>query len=206
MKAFIDVGRFLQYLNPSSITLRKPALIALEVRKKEFTASLIVSAEQHYKEDYTLQFMLRFEHKKPQAEGIMQREFTIEHHPPGRGHHAPHVQIHVHGPAPDEKKGELWITLPLSEEGEYIASIEGFLAILEEVISLCQPGLEHELLNIKEVRTLLDRKAFLLGKIGESLRTKGIEYQSPDGARAFLTPRTAPRLLKTEQTLLPFFT
>src|SRR3989338_7412495 len=70
MKAFIDVGRFPPYLNAASITLIKPGLITVEVKGKEFAASLIVSAEQDYAEDYTLQFVLRFEHKTPHAEGM----------------------------------------------------------------------------------------------------------------------------------------
>jgi small nuclear ribonucleoprotein (snRNP)-like protein len=162
--------------------------------------------EYHYKEQYTIRFTLKFEHKKYGLTGqIFQKEFIIEHHSEEKGHKGPHLQLHIHGPAPEEKVGEIWITLQLKNEKEYIGCIKGFLHTLKTVINKCEPGLEEEILNIKEIETLITERQLLLTKIFESLNTKGIEYQPSNKNKIHLTPKNITKILEKDITLIPFF-
>jgi hypothetical protein len=207
MKPFIDIENFVKFFNQAKIQFRTNEVVTINISNIDFSASLIMRSQHDYKENYTIEFVLKFDHKKHSREGyIFQREFTIEHHPEQKSSHTkPHVQLHIHGPSPKEKVGELWITLPLKTEKEYTACIEGFLLILKKVINICEPGLEKFMLNTREIEKLARQKDFLIQKITESLVANGIEYENPEGKKTFLSPQNINSIVTKDQTLLPFF-
>jgi len=207
MKPFIDMGNFITYLNQKHIVAKSTEITTVSASGTGFTAFLIMKSKQDYRENFTVEFVLKFEYKKNKQEGaVLQKEFKIEHHPEEKSRHTdPHVQLYIHGPAEGDKLGEMWINLPLKEEKEYIKCIEGFFYVLEDVIKKCEIGLEKELLDVEEIKKLLEPKKFLIGMIKHSLENKGIEYQNPKGEKMILKPGKLDRLLEKDQSLLPFF-
>ncbi|MFH1175053.1 MAG: hypothetical protein V1725_08035 [archaeon] len=201
----INLNEFIKYFNRKSLQEATQDAARITITRKDFTAILLMLSQQDYKQEYTIQFLLKFEHRKTKEEGIFQREFSIEHHPTPSKHSKPHVQVHIHGPDPTDKVGELWITLPLKKDAAYKTCIEGFFSILENIIRQCEPGLEEVMLDITEVQKLTQQKTFLHESIQESLRTKDILYQQPDGTKILLTPKNITGLLNKDQALLPFF-
>ena len=173
----------------------------------DFSAILLMRSEHDRVNDYTIEFVLKFEHKKYGEVGsILQKEFKIEHHTDDKSKHIkPHVQLHIHGPLVDNKIGEMWINLDLKDETEYLKCIEGFFYLLEEVINLCEDGIAGNILNIEEVKKLDVEKKILLDKINHSLQNNEIEYKDPNGKTTILNPRRMRRIVDKDNTLLPFF-
>ncbi|MDP2749343.1 MAG: hypothetical protein Q8O89_00750 [Nanoarchaeota archaeon] len=207
MKPFIDIDSFIGLLNYAHLTGKSPEAATVKVEGKDFTAFLIMKTEQDYKQNFTIEFLLKFEHKKrDEKDEIFQREFKIEHHPKEKSRHTePHVQLYIHGPGKSDKVGELWITLPLETEEEYSDCIKGFFYILEEIIGKCERNLEKQMLNLTEIKKLAEQKKFLKSKIALSLKSKGIEYQNPDGEKIILSPKNVNEILSKDQSLLSFF-
>lgn len=208
MKPFIDIEQFMPFFNENQLVTKTTNTATLNVKHAEYTATIILLAEHDYQESYTIQFLLRFEHKY-HKDGKMgfQREFSIEHHPATKSPHTtPHVQLHIYGPAREQKIGKLWITLPFETETEYTACIKGFIHALSSIITTCEPGLEQDLLHLDLVMNLTNERDLLMHKIAQSLITKGIEYEYPDGTREFLNPQNIKLILKKDTTLIPFFT
>ena len=128
MKYFIDLNQFKKYLKNIAIDTEDTAVVIIE--KEGYKAVILMESRLDYKERITVEFSIKFEYKKEHKEKIFQREFKIEHHPEDKSTHTePHVQIYGHGPATEDKVGELWITLPLEKEEDYIKCIEGFFNI-----------------------------------------------------------------------------
>ncbi len=203
MKPFLNIQEFLPFFNQENLVSTGTAG-SVTVKDEDYTASLAMRGQQSLNENHTVRFTLKFEHKRHLAEQVFQREFLIEHHHDER-HGGPHVQVHIHGPAPEHKVGELWMTLPLATEEDYTRCIKGFFNALEPVIESCQPGLVDELLNREEVERLTKERAFLVAKISESLRNKGIEYKDARGNKTLLAPANVERLIRRDATIEPLF-
>lgn len=204
MKYFIDLNQFKKYLKNITIDTEDTAVVVIE--RKDYKATILMESRLDYKERITIEFSIKFEYKKEYKEKIFQREFKIEHHPEDKSTHtAPHVQIYGHGPATEDKVGELWITLKIKKEEDYIKCIKGFLNILSKMISLCERGLEKDMLNIKLIKNLEKHKGFLLTKINESLKNELIEFKDAKGRRLIVDPKKLPRLLKQDKILIPLF-
>lgn len=204
MKYFIDINQFKKYLKNITIDTEDAAVVTIE--KENYRATILMESRLDYKERVTVEFSIKFEYKKEYKEKIFQREFKIEHHPEDKSTHTkPHVQIYGHGPIKENKVGELWITLPLETEEDYTKCIEGFLNILQRMISLCEKGLESDMLNIELLQNLEKQREFLLEKINESLRNELIEFKDIEGRRLIIDPKRLPRLLEQDKMLLPLF-
>jgi len=171
MKYFIDLNQFKKYLKNITIDTEDTAVVVIE--KKNYRAVMLMESRMDYKERITIEFSIKFEYKREQKEKVFQREFKIEHHPEDQSTHTkPHVQIYGHGPAAEDKVGELWITLPIENEEDYVKCIEGFLNILPDMVSSCEEGLESDMLNIELLKDLEKQKVFLLTKINVYLFDK----------------------------------
>ena len=120
MKYFIELGRFKKYLKNITIDTEDTAVVIIE--KENYKAIILMESRLDYKERIAIEFSIKFEYKKEHKEKIFQREFKIEHHPEEKSTHTrPHVQIYGHGPIKEDKVGELWITLPIEKEEDYIS-------------------------------------------------------------------------------------
>src|SRR3989338_7299728 len=160
MNFFIDLNQFKKYLKGITIDTEDTAVVVIE--KNDYRATILMESRVDYKKRITLELSIKFEYKKKQKEKIFQREFKIEHHPEEKSTHTkPHVQIYGHGPLHEDKVGELWITLPIETEEDYIRCIEGFLNILPEMINLCEKCLEKDMLNCGLLQNLKVQKEFL---------------------------------------------
>lgn len=82
MKPFIDIENFTAYLNQGHIVNKTIEVTTVSASGKDFTAFLIMKAKQDYQENFTVEFVLKFEYKENNQKGaVLQKEFKIEHHP-----------------------------------------------------------------------------------------------------------------------------
>lgn len=204
MRYSIDLNQFKKYLKNITIDTEDTAVVVIE--KEDYKATILMESRLDYKERITIEFSIKFEYKKEKKEKILQREFKIEHHPEDKSAHTkPHVQIYGHGPAKEEKVGELWITLPIEREADYVRCIEGFLNILPKMINLCEKGLEKDMLQTELLKALDEQRKFLTAKINESLKNELIEFKDADGRKIVVDPKRLKRLLEQDRILLPLF-
>lgn len=204
MNYFIDLNRFKKYLKNITIDTEDTAVVTIE--KENYTASILMESRIDYKQRVTVEFSIKFEYKKELKQKIFQREFKIEHHPEEKSTHTqPHVQIYGHGPASEDKVGEIWITLPIHDEKEYVACIEGFLNVLPRMIHLCEKELEKDMLNLELLKHLTKQRIILLSKINESLVKELIEFRNAQGQKLLVNPQNLPKLLDQDKILLPLF-
>ncbi|MBU0629192.1 MAG: hypothetical protein KKC75_08450 [Nanoarchaeota archaeon] len=204
MRCLIDFNQFKKYLKNITIDTEDTAVVIIE--KPNYRATILMESRLDYRERITVEFSIKFEYKRQHKEKIFQREFKIEHHPEDKSTHTrPHVQIYGHGPVKKDKVGELWITLPIEKEEDYVKCIGGFLNILQDMITLCEEGLENDMLNISLLKELEKQKEFLLIKINESLKNELIEFKDPEGKKLIVNPKKLLRLLDQDRILLPLF-
>jgi hypothetical protein len=204
MKYFIDVNQFKKYLKNMIIDTENAAVSLVDL--KDFKAVILMESRMDYKERITVEFSIKFEYKREKETKVFQREFKIEHHLPDKSIHSkPHVQIYGHGPNSMDKVGELWITLDIEDEGQYVACIEGFLNLLPRIIDLCEQGLADSLLNIELLENLKAKKDFLKLKINESLKSNLIQFKDVKGNKFIVDPKKLPTLLEKDKLLIPFF-
>jgi hypothetical protein len=203
---FIDTTQFREYFNQEYINIDTLEEIGVKVEDSDRNTSILVmKSKQDYDTHFTIKFKLSFEHKKSKEGKVIQKEFSIEHHPANKIHFNPHLQFRIHGPVPENKVGEMWITLDLDKDDDYVSCIKGFFFILEEVIKKCESGLEEKILDITEVRKLEKCKENLNLKVQFSLKNNKIEYVNPEGEKIYLNPKTLTPILEKDNTLLPFF-
>jgi len=204
MKYTIDLGQFKKYLKNITIDTEDTAVVVIE--RPDYRATILMESRTDYKERTTVEFSIKFEYKKAEKQRIFQREFKIEHHPEDKSTHTePHIQIYGHGPLKEEKVGELWITLPIKEENEYVRCIEGFLNILPKIINLCEKGLEKDMLELELIKNLEEQKEFLIDKINESLNNELIEFKDVQGKRLIVDPKRLPRILEQDKIIKHLF-
>lgn len=207
----INAEDFKEYLNDENIVIDEQTTILVEKDFLDKTkSSILITNKPDYREQINIEFTMRFAHHKYQEEKIFQRDFAIEHHPPDKSrHNKPHLQIKIHGPENEDKVGKLWLTLILREDDddkEYEKCIKGFMYALDEIADICKDGLDEELLNTEKIEELKPEKEFLMNKIKESLETKGIEFQSPEGETYFVTGEKTSKLIAQDKTLKPLLT
>ena len=202
---FIKAEDFKEFLNPLQIKRDGPDAVFVEVNvPNEYTSSILIQSKRDYIERITIEFSVKFSHHEHEEEGMFQREFSIEHHPPERSRHdKPHLQFHIHGLNPEQKVGKIWLTLDLESDEEYEKCIEGFFYVLEEIAEICRDDLDDKLLNKPEIYKLTKQKELLLSKIQESLKTKGIEYEFPDGTEEKIYQDNIEKITSQDKTLIP---
>lgn len=75
--------------------------------------------------------------------------------------------------------------------------------MLEEIAEHCREGLDDALLNTEALHELTAQKQLLLGKVQESLATRGIEYEFPSGEKKILFTKDLDQVTSQDQALLP---
>lgn len=203
---FIKADDFKEFLNPSQIKEERPDLVLAEkIVPEEYTSSILIKSKRDHNELITIAFTLKFLHREHQEEGdIFQREFSIEHHEADKSRHdTPHLQFHIHGANPDQKIGKLWLTLDLENDEEYEQCIEGFFYVLEDIAHACREELDDDLLNKTEIHKLTAQRTLLSEKIQETLITRGIEYEFPNGSTETIYLEGIERITSQDKTLIP---
>lgn len=203
---FVKADDFKEFLNPLHITRDSPDIVLVEKNTpKIHDSSILIRSERNHNELVTINFTVRFKHHEHQEGGnIFQREISIEHHPTEESRHdQPHLQFHIHGVNPGQKVGKLWLTLNLENDSEYERCIEGFFSVLADIAQNCRPALDDELLNKPEVKKLAKQRISLWQKTVDSLRTRGAEYEFPDGHRETIYIDDIKRITSQDRTLVP---
>jgi len=205
LSAFIDPADFQECFNRNHLVSSHENVVLVQASGKGFRSSILFRREHDYGGQITIEFLLKFAHHEHEEGRVFQREFSIEHHPERSGHALPHLQFHIHGPQEENKVGRAWVTIALKNDDEYVSCIKGFIGLLAEVAEACRPGLSGELLDLAVVNRFGKERRLLLDKVAASLKSDGVEYQYPNGERAFLTPKNVEAVARQDFSLLPFF-
>lgn len=199
---------FKEYLNENNIERSTPTRIFVKTEEQgKCKSSILIRNEANYREQINIEFAIKFQYTKYEEEENFQRMFTIEHHHEAKSTHTdPHLQIKIHGPKGNDKIGQLHIILNLNkdnEDEEYETCIRGFIYKLEEIISITKEGLDKELLNTIKIQELQYEKQFLMSKIEDSLKTKGITLKFPNKTQQTISKEQITQLMKQDKTLQP---
>lgn len=121
-------------------------------------------------EEYSLRISTRFE-----EEGIIHRNYAIEHHLEPSKHSFPHLQFKFH----TESIGQFRIRIDVSDMDEYKQVILGFIYQIKNILNELEKykkGITEELLVLDLVDDLKSNSDFLLKKINEGIIKYSTEF------------------------------